>query len=83
LLKVVAAPSWGDVSSAAAIGGDDAIDARLTQLENGQEPAAARLGPSTLSLSVLGAGVAVWAVVATLSAFGGPAALMRAVCGGS
>jgi Zn-dependent protease with chaperone function len=83
LLKVVSGPTWADLRSAAAIGGDNALDDRLAQLEDGTEPAPPRLTLQSLGLSALGATAVVWSVVALLTAFGGPAALMRAVCAGS
>jgi Zn-dependent protease with chaperone function len=83
LLKVVSAPNWADLSTAAAIGGDEALDSRLAQLEDGAEPAPTRLSMHSIGLSALGATAVVWSVAAVLVAFGGPAALMRAVCTGS
>jgi len=80
LLKVVAGPEWADLRSAAAIGGDEALEARVTQLERRAEPPAAPLGRARLALSGLGGAALVWSVTATLAAFGGPAQLMRTLC---
>jgi Zn-dependent protease with chaperone function len=82
LLKVVDGPDWADLRAAAAIGGDEALDARITQLEEQREPSPTPLGRSRLALTVLGGGVLLWSVVATLAAFGGPAELMRTLCTG-
>jgi Zn-dependent protease with chaperone function len=82
LLKVVSGPAWADLRSAAAIGGDEALEARVTQLEHRAEPPAAPLGRARLALSGLGGASLVWSVGATLAAFGGPAQLMRTLCTG-
>ena len=82
LLKVVAGPDWADLRSAAAIGGDEALDARVTQLESHAEPPAAPLGRARLALTGIGGVSLVWSVAATLAAFGGPAQLMRTLCTG-
>ena len=82
LLKVVAGPEWADLRAAAAIGGDEALDARITQLEEHREPAPHPLGRARLALTLVGGGALVWSVFATLAAFGGPANLMRTLCTG-
>lgn len=82
LLKVVAGPEWADLRVAAAIGGDEALDARITQLEERCEPPLDPLGRSRLGLTLLGGGALVWSVFATLAAFGGPGELMRTLCTG-
>jgi Zn-dependent protease with chaperone function len=38
LYKVVRGPAWPELSQAAAIGGDELLDARVEQLETGREP---------------------------------------------
>jgi Zn-dependent protease with chaperone function len=82
LLKVVAGPDWADLRAAAAIGGDEALDARITQLEEDREPRMSPLGRARLGLTVFGGGALVWSVFATLAAFGGPGELMRTLCTG-
>src|SRR5205807_10128734 len=51
LLKVVASPPWADLGTAAAIGGDEALEARVTQLEDGTEPPPGPLSRPRLLLS--------------------------------
>jgi Zn-dependent protease with chaperone function len=78
LLKVVSAPRWGELRAAAAIGGSDLLDVRLTQLEEGTEPAVGTLTRSALAVSILaGLGLA-GLFVASVIAFGGPSAVTRA-----
>ncbi|MBW3672283.1 MAG: hypothetical protein KY432_11505, partial [Acidobacteria bacterium] len=38
LLKVVRGPAWPELSTAAAIGGDELLEVRIAQLESGREP---------------------------------------------
>ncbi|TML89741.1 MAG: M56 family metallopeptidase [Actinobacteria bacterium] len=80
LYKVVAGPEWADLDAAAAIGGDEALEARVSQLENGVEPPMRPLHRGRLATSALGGGTLVWSVSATLAAFGGPGQLMRTIC---
>jgi len=82
LFKVVAGPDWADLRTAAAIGGDEALEARVTQLENGTEPPAEPIDRTRVLFSLGGAGVLVWSVAATFAAFGGPVHLMRTICTG-
>jgi len=78
LLKVVSAPRWGELRAAAAIGGADLLDVRLTQLERGAEPPLGTPTGRALALSIL-AGLALAGLfVASVIAFGGPSAVTRA-----
>lgn len=80
IFKVVAGPQWADLGAAAAIGGDEALDVRVTQLESGREPQLNRLRRSRIAASAFGGTLLVWSVAATFAAFGGPAELMRTIC---
>jgi Zn-dependent protease with chaperone function len=55
LLKTIAGPSGMDIGAAAALGGEHALELRLSQLETGIEPAFGSLGRRTLYLSGAGA----------------------------
>jgi Zn-dependent protease with chaperone function len=78
LYKVVAAPQWGELRAAAAIGGPDLLDARITQLEGGEEPRVGAVTPAMLAVSVLGGLALIGLFVASVIAFGGPSAVTRA-----
>jgi beta-lactamase regulating signal transducer with metallopeptidase domain len=82
IYKVVGNPTWVQLSPAAALGGGDALDARVRQLETGEPPRAPRFSRSSVVLSALGASVLVLAFSASLFAFGGPSALAR-ICSGA
>ncbi|MGH9013993.1 MAG: M56 family metallopeptidase [Acidimicrobiia bacterium] len=81
LYKVVSGPQWAALGPAAAIGGAEFLDDRVTQLETGKEPPARRLSVWTGALSVLGASVLVWSFAASVIPFGGPGELARRLCG--
>lgn len=82
LMKVVRGPAWSELEVAAAIGGPDLLDLRVSQLESGQEPRMAALGPMVLALSVLGAAVFAGAFLASIAGFGGPSAVSQATGAG-
>jgi beta-lactamase regulating signal transducer with metallopeptidase domain len=82
LSKVVGNPAWVQLSPAAALGGGDALEARVCQLETGQPPRAPRFSRGATVLSALGASVLLVAFSVSLFAFGGPSALAR-ICGGA
>jgi Zn-dependent protease with chaperone function len=77
LLKVLGGPGWPELRAAAAIGGPDLVDVRVTQLETGKEPRVGRVSKSMLALSVLGAALLTASVVASLVSSGGLSAVMR------
>ena len=79
LYKVVAGPPEIELGAAAAIGGDEALDARVTQLESGAEPRLGRLSRSRMIASFGAGGVLIWA---TVSSFIGFAPLMARLCTG-
>jgi beta-lactamase regulating signal transducer with metallopeptidase domain len=81
MYKVVGSPAWVQLTPAAAIGGGEALDARVTQLETGVGPPAPPLSRFTVLLSALGATALAGGFLVSLFAFGGPEALAR-LCGG-
>jgi hypothetical protein len=76
LYRVVAGPGWPELATAAAIGGDDLLDVRLTQLETGEEPALDRIPHAALATTVIGLMLLAAALAATVTAVGGPGELM-------
>ena len=79
LYKVIAGPPDVDLGAAAAIGGDEALDARVTQLESGTEPPMAPISRARLVASVGGVGVFGASAVASFASF---APLMAKICTG-
>jgi Zn-dependent protease with chaperone function len=62
LYKVSSGPRWSELGAAAAIGADDLLELRVTQLETGREPpipqtSRAALAASVAALGLLGAGL--------------------------
>jgi Zn-dependent protease with chaperone function len=78
LQKVLQGPEWFETGAAAAIGGSEALDARVAQLESGEEPPPDR--PSRAAVGVtLGTGtVLAGSLVGSLVAFG---PVMAKLCG--
>lgn len=77
LFKVVRGPSWPELRTAAAIGGPELLDVRITQLEQGTEPDIGIASARRVVLSVVGA-VAVTVTgsfIAAIVASGGPSAV--------
>jgi beta-lactamase regulating signal transducer with metallopeptidase domain len=81
LYKVVGSPTWVQLSPAAALGGGEALEARVSQLETGEPPKAPRFSRTAIVLTGLGGAVLLATFSASVFAFGGPAALAR-LCGG-
>jgi hypothetical protein len=79
LFKVVGGPPGVDLATAAAIGGEEALDARVTQLESGSEPPAPPLSRGRVVASVGGAGILAWSAVASFASF---APVMAKLCTG-
>ena len=79
LHKVIAGPPDVDLGAAAAIGGDEALDARVTQLESGTEPPMAPISRARMAASVGGAGVLGASAIASFASFG---PLMAKICTG-
>jgi Zn-dependent protease with chaperone function len=75
LYKVLRGPAWPELSSAAAIGGSELLDARVAQLETGAEPPVSGLTPRAVALSVLGALGLTTLFVVSVAGFGGPSAV--------
>lgn len=83
LLKVVRGPAWGELQVAAAIGGPELLDLRVTQLETGSEPKLSAITLRAVTLSALGAVVFAGALVASIAGLGGASALSQATGTGS
>jgi Zn-dependent protease with chaperone function len=79
LCKVISGPAGIDLSAAAAIGGDEALEARVNQLESGTEPPYAPIPPTRLLASVGGGAVLAWSAVASFVSF---TPLMAKLCTG-
>ena len=79
LYKVIAGPPDVDLGAAAAIGGDEALDARVTQLESGSEPPMAPISRARMVASVGGVGVLGASAIASFASFG---PLMARICTG-
>lgn len=82
LFKVVRGPSWPELQTAAAIGGPELLDARITQLETGTEPRLATPSGRVLVLSALAAALLTGLFVASVIAYGGPSAVTHATGSG-
>jgi Zn-dependent protease with chaperone function len=79
LYKAISGPAELELGAAAAIGGDDALDARVAQLESGSEPSQAPLSRRRLVASLGGASLLVWSAVGSFVAF---APIMARLCTG-
>ena len=79
LYKVIGAPPGLELGAAAAIGGEEALDARVDQLESGTEPDPGHLSGRGLALSVGGAGVLATSAAVSFASF---APLMARLCTG-
>jgi Zn-dependent protease with chaperone function len=75
LYKVTAGPTWSELGAAAAIGADDLLDLRVTQLETGREPAIPQTSRSALAASVVALGLLGAALTFSLVTLGDPATL--------
>ncbi|HEY5192536.1 MAG TPA: M56 family metallopeptidase [Solirubrobacteraceae bacterium] len=78
LLKVVRGPQWSELEVAAAIGGPDLLDARVAQLERGKQPKLVVPSFRAATLSLVGAALFSTTFLASVSSFGGPAAVHQA-----
>jgi Zn-dependent protease with chaperone function len=72
LYKVVQGPAWSELSVAAAIGSDELLDVRVTQLETGREPEIPGVSKLAALASTISIGGLVWAFAAALGEIGGP-----------
>jgi hypothetical protein len=82
LLKVVRGPAWSELDVVAPIGGPELLNVRLVQLETGGEPRLHALGVTRAAISLLGAAMFVATFLASVSSFGGPAAVHHATGAG-
>ena len=77
LYKVVAGPLWSELGAAAAIGGRDHLEARVAQLESGEEPPGEPIPTRAWITSAAGSVALLVSFFASVIAFGGPVAMMR------
>jgi Zn-dependent protease with chaperone function len=75
LFKVVRGPGWPELGTAAAIGGPELLDVRVTQLESGTEPRLAIVSARHVALSVLGIAALGASFAAAIAFAGGPLAI--------
>jgi Zn-dependent protease with chaperone function len=75
LYKVTTGPEWSELGAAAAIGADDLLDLRVTQLETGREPAIPQTSRPALAASVVVLGLLGTALTFSLVTLGDPATL--------
>jgi Zn-dependent protease with chaperone function len=78
LLKVVRGPEWSELDVAVPIGGPELLKIRVAQLETGAEPRPQALSITRATISLLGAAMFVAMFLASVSSFGGPAAVYHA-----
>ncbi len=82
LLKVVGGPEWSELDVAIPVGGPELLDVRVAQLETGHEPRPQALGSTRIAISLAGTAVILAVFLASVSSFGGPAAVRQATGGG-
>jgi len=75
LYKVTTGPKWSELGAAAAIGADDLLDLRVTQLETGREPAIPQTSRPALAASAIALGLLGTALTFSLVTLGDPATL--------
>jgi beta-lactamase regulating signal transducer with metallopeptidase domain len=78
LLKVVRGPEWSELEVAVSIGGPELLNIRVAQLETGSEPRLQGFSIARAMLSLLGTASFVVTFLASVSSFGGPAAVYHA-----
>ena len=76
LHRVLEQPAWSEFGAAAALGGAEFLDLRVTQLETGREPPLAPVPRWALTATAAGLGLMTAAFVTTLSATRGNAGMM-------
>jgi Zn-dependent protease with chaperone function len=75
LYKVARGPAWPELSSAAAIGGPDLLDARIEQLETGDEPPVGGLTLGAVALSAIGVAALTALFVVSVTGLAGSSAI--------
>jgi hypothetical protein len=75
LYKATTGPTWSELGAAAAIGADDLLGLRVTQLETGREPAIPQTSRTALVASLIALGLLVAALTFSLATLGEPAML--------
>lgn len=76
LYKVVSGPLWSELGAAAAIGGPNHLDARVAQLETGQEPAAPPIPREALLATIAGSAALALSFALAVVAFDSPMAML-------
>ena len=76
LYKATSGPMWSELGAAAAIGADDLLDLRVTQLETGREPAIPQTSHAALVASVVALGLLGAALTFSLVTLGDPATIL-------
>ena len=75
LFKVVRGPQWPELSVAAAIGGPELLDARISQLETGTEPRLPRLSAAHAAVTAGAALLLTGLFAVSVASFGGLGAI--------
>ncbi len=81
LYTVVRGPAWDELSTAAAIGGPELLEVRVSQIESGEEPAVAPVSRAQAVVTIVVIAAVAASVVFTVVTLGGPGAVMREVMG--
>jgi Zn-dependent protease with chaperone function len=82
LLKVVRGPEWSELDVATPVGGPELLDVRVAQLETGHEPRRQAFDAIRIALSLAGTAVILATFLASVSSFGGSAAVRHATGAG-
>ena len=81
LYQVVRGPEWEELSTAAAIGGPELFDMRVSQIETSEEPPVAPVSRQQIVLTITALATLVGILVFTVVSLGGPDAIMREAMG--
>lgn len=81
LYRAVRGPAWEELSTAAAIGGPELLDVRVSQIESGEEPPVAPVSPMQVVVTAAAIGAVVAILAFTVVSLGGPSGMMREAMG--
>lgn len=81
LYRVVRGPDWDELSTAAAIGGPELLDVRVSQIESGEEPDPHEVSSGQRAATVVVLLGIVVTLAFTIVSLGGPTAMMREAMG--
>ncbi|MGH2556896.1 MAG: M56 family metallopeptidase, partial [Actinomycetota bacterium] len=62
LHRVVRGPRWQELKAAAAVGGPELLDARIAQLESGNEPEVAPVSAPAVAVTIVALGALAWSL---------------------